>query len=71
MDHNRNYFSLLEEEEVDGQIEPCLDKFLALLPGSSLGKGRFVVCDQANVTVCVFKVRLQRMFNFKFILLFH
>ena len=71
MYHNRNYFSLLEEEEVDGQIEPCLNKFPALLPGSRLGKGRFMVCDQANVTVRVVKVRLQRMFDLKFILLFH
>ena len=58
MNKDRNYFTLFKKEEVDDQIEPCLDRLLAFLPVSKLLKLKFLVCDQANVTVCVFTLRL-------------
>ena len=62
---DRYNFALFKEEEFDDQIVPCLDKLmLALLPGSRLGKRRFVVSYQANVGVLVVgDMRLRRMFT--------
>ena len=72
VDSDRHNLFLFEEEEVDDQIVPCLDELmLASLPGSSLDKLRFVVCDQANVWVLVIEVGLEWMFDFNFILLAH
>ena len=62
---DRYNFALFKEEEFDDQVVPCLNELmLALLPGSRLGKRRFLVSDQANVGVLVVgDMRLRRMFT--------